>query len=146
MVEPDQEVTFSYPFKIPDDVMEPMDLQMAMTVFYSDRDEEFSSTFYNETVSFVVADTGFDWAFLVQLIRDIVVAGTILGGLSYALFGPSSVKPMLGVIGFDDSTAAGAADASASATAAAAAAAGGGAGSKAERSASAPKGGKKGGK
>jgi hypothetical protein len=96
VVEQGQEMTFAYPFKLqPEDLMminqrsdeSPTTVQMAMTLFYDDGEAEYSTTFFNKTVRFVPGPATMDWAFLLQLGRDIIVGGVILFAVAYGVLG-----------------------------------------------------------
>ena len=76
-VDADQEVTFSYPFRM-DPSLESMTLQMAMTVFYSDESEEFSNTFFNQTVQFVHLGSTVDYGFVARIVVGFLVGASIL--------------------------------------------------------------------
>jgi hypothetical protein len=101
VVEPGHEMTFSYPFKLraedilsinaqAEDVATPV--QMAMTAFYNDKATEYSSTFFNQTVKFVPGPQTVDWEFLGSLFRDSLLAGAVLLGLAYGVFGKSALE------------------------------------------------------
>jgi hypothetical protein len=53
VVDPGSELALEYRFGLP--LPEPMDVQVALTVFYEDDSEFFTSTYFNETISFVEA-------------------------------------------------------------------------------------------
>lgn len=78
IVEPDTEVTFSYPFKMDPD-LEPVKLQMAMTIFYTAADgQEHSNTYFNQTVEFVSVASSVDTAILIRAVFGLaVLVGTL---------------------------------------------------------------------
>lgn len=80
VVIPGEEITVEYQFMVPEMPEYPMNLQMALTVFYEDDSAAggyYANTFYNETVTFVPTT-----------VRPKVenYLNTILGGASVLLF------------------------------------------------------------
>jgi len=104
LVEPGQEVTFAYPFKLrPEDLAmvnqyadeRETRVQMAMSVFYEDADGmDYSSTYFNETVTFVPTASALDVTFLLTLARDVTVGAVILFAVAYAVLGRDAVDAL----------------------------------------------------
>jgi hypothetical protein len=67
IVESGGEASFEYRF-LPSPELEPMDLQLAFTVFYEDESSMFSTTFFNQTVTFESKASAFDFGSTVKLL------------------------------------------------------------------------------
>jgi len=74
---PGEESSFLYVFR-PDPLIEPRDFGLTMTVFYSDSTgQNFTSVFFNSTVSLVEPDESFDTQTLFTYVGVIAVVGLI---------------------------------------------------------------------
>jgi translocon-associated protein subunit alpha len=79
-IEAGQEASFEYNF-VPHASLDPIDFQVAITIFYEDEDEGFTSTFYNETVTLVEASSDFDMQTFFTYFLAFAVTGLVLGFL-----------------------------------------------------------------
>lgn len=77
----EEESTLEYKFR-PDKSLSPMELQVALTVFYKDNSgKEYSTTFFNETIDIVETYKTIDY----EAIMMVVVMFGILGGIGYGV-------------------------------------------------------------
>ena len=69
MIEPGAEASMEYKF-FPSPQLEPIELQMALTVFYEDQETVYGQTFFNGTVNFVDNSSPIDIRGALKLVRD----------------------------------------------------------------------------
>ncbi|GMH42838.1 hypothetical protein BSKO_10757 [Bryopsis sp. KO-2023] len=84
VVKPEEEATFQYKFR-PDKSLSPMELRVALTVFYQDdKGTPFSSTFFNETIDIVEVFKAVDYEAIMMLAVMIAIfAGAAYGILAW---------------------------------------------------------------
>ncbi len=77
---PDQSSTFLYKFK-PDQRLEPREFGVVVEVFYlNEQNDTFATTFFNQTVSLVEVEQGFDIQYVFTVITLLVIVA--LGGFA----------------------------------------------------------------
>lgn len=85
-VEAGEEVTLSYTFQALSDRFEPADVTMALSVFYEDDTDMYTSTFFNTTVTLFETDSDID---VLALAQTTGLLGAI-GAIAYIVFGKGS--------------------------------------------------------
>ena len=90
VVDPGAEMTFEYNFQI-DGATDLQQSQLSLTIFYEDDNEDFTTTFFNETVMLFEENNGFDR----EIIGTYLILLAILGTGGYFLWGV--VKVQLGI-------------------------------------------------
>lgn len=106
VVEPGQEIALAYSFTV-DPEVEPYQYSLALTVFYEDEDNVFTTTYFNETRNFVEPPTSLDLkGMLVYVIAAAVVGGIAMLVLRGSTAGGAEEEVIEG--GDDWSTASGA--------------------------------------
>lgn len=82
-VEAGEEVTLSYTFKAMEDRFEPADVGMALSVFYEDETDMYTSAFFNGTVTLYETDADIDFLALGQTVG--LLGG--IAGIAWFVFG-----------------------------------------------------------
>lgn len=84
VVGPEEEATFQYKFR-PDKSLSPMELRVALTVFYQDdKGTPFSTTFFNETIDIVEVFKAVDYEAIMMLVVMLAIfAGIVYGVLAW---------------------------------------------------------------
>lgn len=94
VVKPGEEMTFDYPFQ-PHHSLEPVEYNIAHTIFYElDKDEYFSSTFFNQTVEFYSPTSDYDFESIMQILFA-VFATTFVIFLTYTSMNPDYFEKLL---------------------------------------------------
>lgn len=94
VVDPGAEMTFEFNFKV-DGATDLQQSQLALTIFYEDDNEDFTTTFFNETVTLFEENGGFDQQLIgtyVILIVALVGGGMYLWGVIKTQLGMKSSK------------------------------------------------------
>jgi hypothetical protein len=81
IIEPGAEASMEYKF-MPSPQLDPITLQMALTVFYEDSAIMYGTTFFNGTVSFVDHSSPLDIRSSLKLVLVVGVIGVIIFALS----------------------------------------------------------------
>jgi len=88
-VEPDEVNTLQYKFK-PDKNLDTREFGLIIDVYYQNQEnDQFATTFFNETITFVEAEEGFDPKNLVSYLVLLVVIG-VLGFVFFKMLGNAS--------------------------------------------------------
>jgi translocon-associated protein subunit alpha len=83
VVDAGSEAALEYRFQLP--LPEAMEVQVALTVFYEDDDEYFTTTFFNETISFVEAPKPWDARTVVPYVAGVAMVAAVAIMLRAAL-------------------------------------------------------------
>lgn len=78
-VGPESEISFEYNFET-HPMLDPLEWQVALTVFYEDGTSGFTSTFYNETVNFYEPPKPWDTE---SVVKALLAVGAVVLGLMY---------------------------------------------------------------
>lgn len=90
VVDPGAEMTFEFNFKV-DGATDLQQSQLSLTIFYEDDNEDFTTTFFNETVTLYEENGGFDR----EMIMTYLILFVFLGVGGYYVVG--LVKDQLGI-------------------------------------------------
>lgn len=83
IVQEEEEYSLHYKFFPSDQVLDPVDYQMALTVFYETEDEEYAYTFFNSTVEFFEEGNAMEVKEILTFVFFVVLAGFV----GFAIFG-----------------------------------------------------------
>lgn len=102
MVHEDEEFTFRYRFQ-PMDTLDPVEYKLALTIFYENEEELFSTTFFNGTATFYQPSSAFELGEIVKLGGGLAGILAVLYMVTQGMGGASSSTRSSG--GDDDWTA-----------------------------------------
>lgn len=90
VIKPGEEVTMKYTFQLHPD-LEPVDYQLAVTVFYDSEAESFSNTYFNQTVELYLPTSEYDLETIVSVLGSLAATALAAAVVVFACFPESKV-------------------------------------------------------
>jgi hypothetical protein len=91
VIKNDEEITLSYQFQLHPD-LEPIDYQLAVTVFYDSEVERFSTTFFNQTVELYLPKADYDLETVSSLLYSLLLTIAVVLTATFACFPESKAS------------------------------------------------------